>query len=142
LNESKFTNKESVSLDGIKEIFDAAYIECEFDKDGDLLCGDSGLKLWVSLLKEKSIITIFTFAKIKEDVAFEKMLDFANRMNRKFILARFTIVVGESEKLLYADYQMAYNFGLFNAALISTFNLFHRIVPSAIKEEDTDDIVE
>jgi len=130
--------EEEVNIKRIKTLFEAALVKCEIDEDGDLAIEEDGLKSFIMVDTEKKLLTYVSAWGFKEGTTELRKLQFANQLNDELIVVRFCI---PKPDVLYCDYQLSYENGLYAYQAISTYRLFVRVVRGGILTKDTDDII-
>ena len=136
----KYLEENDVTVEQLHDLFDAAYMDCDLDDDGDLrIATDAGPRVFVSLHEGSKLIRLVTLYRLREDVSEDEKLRLVNRMNDDIILVRFSVSNGET---LVADYYLPYTRGISAFQIVNTVRLMGRIVISALRQHDTDDYVE
>ena len=99
------------------------------------------IRTWVFPNKDR--IRLMAQYGFKPDAPLQQKLELANRINDDYIIIR-AIVTGKNRvnpKLLKLDYYLLLGSCLSKTNLASATRRFMSIVPQAVKEHDTDDIV-
>ena len=136
----KYLEEDEVSIERLQELFDAAYMDCGLDDDGDLrIATDAGPRVFVSLHEGAKMVRMMALYRLRDDVLEDEKFRLVNRMNDDMILVRFSVSDGE---MLVADYYLPYTRGVSAFQIINTVKLMGRIVVSALRQHDVDNYVE
>ena len=127
-----------VSLKKVQEIFDAAYLKTEIDKEGDLKIDDDGVKTFVRVDPARKLITFFTAWGFKASSPEVKKLQLLNTLNNEVIFVRFSM---PQPATLWCDYQFLYDGGMTPHTLISNYKQFVRVASSAVSSKDPDNLI-
>jgi hypothetical protein len=128
---------DTVSKEMLKSIFDRAFMETSYDSDGDLRIKD-GISCWV--MPEPDRIKLVSHFGFRPGSIRLKRLEFVNRLNQKFIMVRAS--VGDRNDILRFDHVISIRGGVTQIAVVQTAERFLSIIPPAVKDCDTEDIVE
>lgn len=133
--------EQDITTANLDEMFKRAFFKTSLDNDGDLVVHTDGPRVIVTINESNKLLKFMSIYGIKESAPLEAAHAFVNKMNDEIIFARFS--VPESRKdVLIADYYIPFEEGLPAFQLVSAMRLFARVVPSAIRACDDDDIVE
>lgn len=122
---------DTISVDLLKSVYDAAMMDTRVDEHGQLLVSD-GDNFWGYVLpfKETARIQLLTVYSIGEDPY--RLLDFVNDMNIQYIMTRATI---REKNLLYFDHDISVQGGVVPKTLVLTTKRFLSIPPQAVRGE-------
>ena len=70
-----------LNRDFLHTLYDAAYMDCEQDGDGDSVITESGLKCIATLPSHQDAIHLAILFPLKDDVSLKKKLECVNRIN-------------------------------------------------------------
>jgi hypothetical protein len=129
-----------VSMQRVFELFEAAYIECELDEDNDIkVVTDSGPRLFVSQDETNKLLRYLSFYRFRPDIDELAKLRFINALNDDVIFVRFSLGNGDT---LVADYYLPYGRGIVPFHIVNTAKLVGRVIITAIRQHDADDLLE
>ncbi len=131
-------DEDDVNVQKIKELFDAAFIKCEIDKDGDLLVVDEGMKIFLRIDKKRNLITFFSAWGLKSSVSELKKLQLVNKLNDDLIIVRFAM---KTPMTLWCDYQFLYDGGVTPFTIVNNYKVYVRVTKGAVASQDPDDII-
>ena len=136
---TKLISENDVSLEGLKQIFDNAFIENELQVDSLLVVPDSGLKIFLRLNEDLKLIRFAALFGLRKFADIEQKLAFVNRVNDKVVLVRFS--VSDDEMTLYTDFYLPYIQGVLPFHIVHVVRLMNRILEFALKEHDMEDLL-
>lgn len=132
-------SEDDLSLELMQFYFDAAFYTTDFDSDGDLLIkSDSGMKTFISIKEETSLITFFSIWSIKESIELYDKLKFANKINNELVYVKFSI---SSRGDLFCESHILFEGGVSPYTIIKNYKLFELVVKAAISTKDVDDYI-
>jgi len=131
-----------LSASTMKDIFDAAFIDCHLDSDGDLVV-DDGLKVFIKAEPQQKLLKIFALTAPSADRA--GLLEFCNRFNDRLIMARASVAdnrTSDGDCVLTFDHD---HFVLEDETiepkkLVWLVRRFTKIVRDGVAREDVDDL--
>ena len=127
---------ETLSKETLKSIFDAALLETSYDSDGDLRVRDD-LRCWVFPRDDRiRLAALFGF---KSQASRLQRLEFVNRLNSNWIIVRAT--VGERNDNLWFDHDIPLRGGVPPITIVQATKRFLSIIGPAVRDCDTDNIV-
>ena len=129
-----------VTPENIRNLFKRAFYSASLDADGDVRVETDGPSVYVSVRDNTKLLRYVTVYGVKETAPLELKLAFANKMNDDVILCRFTIPEHDCGAL-YVDYYLPYGEGIFAFQIVSALRWFARVVPSAIRDCDDNNLV-
>ncbi|MEZ5563536.1 MAG: YbjN domain-containing protein [Gammaproteobacteria bacterium] len=137
----KSFNHENASPEMIKDIFDGAAIDSEFDDDGDLyVTGGVDFPFWATLVPDHNLVQFKTHVRVKKEASDEDVLSLVNRANSRIMLPQFFMVSDEEGRVIQGVYYLAYEYGIDSRLVIKIARRF----PSAFKacgEIDEDNVI-
>ena len=119
---------ENLSKEALKEIFDNAFMETSFDKDGDLRVRD-GNSCFVFPREDR--IRLLSVWGFKPETPAQKRQEFVEQVNKEFIMVRAT--VGPKD-ILFFDYDISIRGGILKKMLVLTTKRFLSIARGAVQE--------
>jgi hypothetical protein len=129
-----------VSIEKLYELFDAAYMECELDEDGDLrVVTDSGPRVFLSLHEPNKLLRFMAFYKFRDEAGEYDKLLFVNTLNDDIVFIRFSL---NGMDTLIADYYLPYARGASPFHIINAAKLMGRVITSGIRQHDTNNLLE
>ena len=122
---------DNLSVDMLKAIFEAAYMDVSLDEDGDLLVKEA-CKVFVQPdLEHKNRIRMFTIFTFEDSSSKSDRLECVNRINREYVMVcAFTTDTGA----LVFRYDLVLAGGLPRKALVVAVKRFASIPHSAVQE--------
>jgi Putative bacterial sensory transduction regulator len=129
--------QENLSKPLVKSVYKAALMDVKLDEDGDVMVRDT-IRTWVFPNKDR--IRLMAQYGFKMDAPLQQKLKLANRINDDYIIIR-AIVTGKNQELLKLDYYLLVGSGMSKTNLVRATRRFMSIVPQAVKEHDTDDVM-
>jgi len=135
---SKPLSEKEVTQKRIRTILKAAYIDVEFDEDGDLRIEDGGLKTFIRVDTKRKLITYFSIWSMKKSVSDVKKYRFVNTLNDEVIFVRFTVL---RSTRLYCDHQLLYEGGIAPRTIVDNYRLFQKVTLGAVYAKDPEDII-
>lgn len=135
---SAMVSEVDVSIARIKAIFDAAFIECEISPDGILRVEIEDTRLLLHLHAERKFVQFVAFFGVRRYVDELDKLRLVNCLNDGFIILRWALT---DETTLMADYFLPYNGGVQPLHIVSVARTLSKLMPHALRECDTGDIV-
>lgn len=135
LSESEVTKENLVSL------FKRAFMSTSFDDDDDLVVQTDGPRVYVTIDEEKKLLKYMAIYGVNESSSLELKYALTNKMNDNFIFGRFSIPEQRPD-MLVADYYLPYEEGIPTFQIVSAVRLFAKVVQSAIRASDDNDLVE
>jgi len=136
-NRSAPLAEDDVTLHKIKSFFDAAFITADFDRDGDLMIVDRGVKSYVRLDTDRKAIRFFSIWRMKKSVPEIEKLRLVNSLNSELILVRFCM---PRPTVLWCDYRLLYEGGITPYAIVNSYRHFARVTRGAVVK-DTENII-
>jgi|YNPNPStandDraft_1061719.scaffolds.fasta_scaffold62473_3 hypothetical protein len=133
--------EDEVTISNLAQIFKRAFFKTSIDKDGDLIVDTDGQRVIVTLNQDNKLIQFITVYSIKESARLDLKHTFTNRMNEKIIFGRFAVPKTRPDRLI-ADYYLPFKEGIPAFQIVCALRLFARVVPSAIRACDENDLVE
>ena len=132
--------EEEVTMQRVFELFEAAYVECEIDEHNDIkVVTDSGPRLFVSQDETNKLLRYLSFYRFREGTGELEKLRFVNALNDDVIFVRFSLGNGDS---LVADYYLPYGRGVVPFHIVNTAKLVGRVIITALRQHDEDDLLE
>ncbi|MCK6622032.1 MAG: YbjN domain-containing protein [Calditrichaceae bacterium] len=122
---------ENLSVDLLKAIFDAAYMNFSVEEGKELKVKDS-CTVWVSPdLERKNRIRLYAIFAFKESSSQSDRLECVNRINNEYIMIRASVT---DKGLLFFEYDLMLDGGLTKKALVSAIKRFASIPHGAVEE--------
>lgn len=136
---SELVTPETVSLESLRDLFDAAMMDATLDEDNGSIRLKEDIMCRVSLHESKERIGLIAFYGIKEDAQRIDRLELVNRINDQFLMIRACI---EDDGDLCFDYTIVLKGGVTRKQIAHSARNFIKLVPKAVSECDEDGIVE
>ncbi|MBN2310795.1 MAG: YbjN domain-containing protein [Candidatus Hydrogenedentes bacterium] len=130
--------EEELTVERVKELFEAAFIKCEIDSDGDLKIEDGGLITFVRIEKEKTLLSFFSLWAMKEDAPELQKLQLINSFNDDLIIVRFSL---RNATTLWCDYQLSFQDGMMPNQIVQSYRLFFKVVVGAVGTRDPENLI-
>ena len=130
-----------VTTSNLAQIFKRAFFKTSLDDDGDLVVHSDGPRVIVTVNQDNKLIEFMSIYGVKESAPLDMKYAFTNRMNDDIILGRFSIPEQRPDMLI-ADYYLPFEEGIPAFQIVSVLRLFARVVSSAIRQCDKNDLVE
>ena len=132
------------ALDGtrLKAVFDAAFMDCHFDSDGDLIV-ENDLRIFVRATPEQKLLKLSALFGIKADRF--QILEFCNRFNREMIVCRVSFADrqdADGEWPVIFDYDLVVMPGetLEPKTIVMLVRRFSEIVRGGIRHTDEENL--
>lgn len=126
----------NLSKEGLKSLFDAAFMETSYDSDGDLRVKE-GLSCWVLPSEDRiKLLAAFGFAS---HATRAQRLELVNRINREYVIVRAS--VGDRNDSLLFDHDISIRGGVMPAMVVQSTKRFLSIILPSVQECDKDNIV-
>lgn len=132
---STMLSDREVDLEHIEELFKAAFLRAERDKDGDLVVRDDGVNTFVKVDAEKKMITFFSMWGLRKRFSETDKLRFANKLNDELILVRFVV---PRPNVLWCDYQFLFEGGITPFQLVNSYKRFVSVCRGAAQRDTAD----
>ena len=136
----RLLNFEDVTVEGLKDIFEAAAIGARIDDDGEVYA-NHGLEfpIWVLLDDEQKTITLRTYLSCREDAPVDELASYAQRLNDRFHTVQFSgKTYDDDDARLMGSYTIHGRFGILVPQLLLTMRRFSSIFIAAVRETDVD----
>jgi hypothetical protein len=128
---------DTVSVQSLKAIFDAAFMDTRLDEDGDLYVKEEvGCHLFLSKSRER-IHLVSMFRANDESSTAEKLI-FVNRFNDSVAVAR--AYMAENGGLRF-DYYIPVAGGISKPAVVKATKFFLSTIKYGIDEHDSEDVI-
>ncbi len=121
-----------LNRDFLHTLYDAAYMECEQDGDGDSVITESGLKCIATLPSHQDAIHLAILFPLKENAPLQEKLECVNRINDRYIITRATVT--KDATLLLCDYYIFLNGGVSRRAIVLGTKKFIEVTRQAAEE--------
>lgn len=126
---------DNLSKELLKSILDAAFIDAEYDEDGDIRAKGGDCRCWVLPNdKHKDRIRLMTFFAFKPHASRTERLDCANKINKEYVCIRASI---SDKGTLFFDYDILVEGGITAKAFVLTVKRFCSIPHTAVAEHGT-----
>ena len=89
-----------LNRDFLHTLYDAAYMDCEQDGDGDSVITESGLKCIATLPSHQDAIHLAVLFPLKDNVPLRKKLECVNLINDRYIITRAAVTKDASLLLM------------------------------------------
>ena len=124
----------------LQRFFKDAFLKAEIDEDDDVkVRTDAGITVWISIEAERKLLKYVATYGFKEDATEVDRLQLVNTLNDNVILVRFSV---PRDDVLMADYYLYYEEGIVPYQIVNTLRHFANITVKAIREYDTEDLIE
>jgi hypothetical protein len=124
----------------LQQFFKSAFMKAEVDDDGDIkVKTDAGITVWISIEAERKLLKYVATYGFKDDTTEEERLQLVNTLNDNVILVRFSV---PRDDVLMADYYLYFEEGVIPYQIVNTLRHFANITVKAIREYDTEDLIE
>jgi hypothetical protein len=120
-----FIPSSELSVEKINGMLIPAFIKSNIDDDGDIIIKKGSLTIALRLFNEDKTIRLFSLFSIKNDASTEdKENKLANKLNVQSRIIRFTIIRQEGSTILFADYNILYDSGIYFEDIIMSIDNF------------------
>lgn len=126
-----------VTTERLAAVFEAAFMNCTRNANGDLQIDDDAVKTIIELDTDRQCLAMFCLWGLKKNVPMEKKLVLVNELNRKLMLVKFQIVRPDT---MWCDYHLCYDGELNPVQLIRTIGMFGKVCRAAVSQNDPEDI--
>jgi len=127
---------ENLTVQALRDIFEAAMFDTHLDSDGDLVVTD-GYKIIVTPHGGR-FIRFLTMFRLDEEATRDSRLELANRINDSLILVRASV---NSDRILILDYYLPLmGGGTSRKGLVMSFRAFSGLIAD-IGQFDLNDII-
>lgn len=123
---------ESASMESIKSIFDAAFMQTSLDKDGDVVIQDQ-VKCYIFLNKAKDMVELTTQFSFTPGSSLEDRLRAVNRINTEYIIVRAAVAGAENQALRF-QWHIPLSGGITKKTLVLAVKRFCSIPRPAITD--------
>lgn len=130
--------EEDVTLEKIKNYFDAAFLKSEFYKDGGLKIDDSGFKSIVNIDREKKLISMYCSYTLKSSFSQTMKLELANNLNDHVVFVRYCI---PNPSTLWCEYQFLFDGGITPFTIVNNYRYFAKVVKNSVATRDPNNII-
>jgi hypothetical protein len=124
-----------VDVEHIEQLFKAAFLRAERDKDGDLVVREDGVNTFIRVDAEKKMITFFSMWGLRTRFSEADKLRFANKLNDELILVRFVV---PRPNVLWCDYQFLFEGGITPFQLVNSYKRFVGVCRGAAQRDTAD----
>lgn len=134
------SQKDKITIDTIKGFLDDAVMEYDIDDDGDIYVkSDLDINMWVSLVKNETILKIFTFLRCRdgEEVDAHSVLELVNRINHGYLPNTVSFSNGKIWSFCYVTLED----GISKKKFISLLRRCSSSFAGAVRSEDTNDMI-
>lgn len=121
---------ENLTNEFLKSVYEAAFMETKIDQHGHLLVKDASNWLYVFPSKDMARIQLLAAYGSKEGSNRTDLVEFANRVNREYIMIRTTI---QDNGQVFFDHDINVSGGITKKALVFTTKRFFNIPNQAIQ---------
>lgn len=123
---------EVVTRDFLFSLYDAAYMECSKDADGDTVIKEHGVKCVVELGPDNKWVRLAIGFPLDEEAPLESKLECANTVNDVYVIVRATIADGGYGILF--DYYIPLDGGVSRKTIVHSTRRFMEIARQAAME--------
>lgn len=125
-----FVDEGQITLDRLKQILDAAFIDSEIDSEGELFINDGlDFPVWIGLEPDRKSLNIYTCVGIRRSDA--DAVPVVNLLNQRLILAQFHV----KDRALWANYWMSIDTGLLSRQFVLNLRRFATIFQQATEAD-------
>ena len=125
-----------LNRDFLYTLYDAAYMECDQDGDGDSVITESGLKCIATLPNHQDAIHLVILFPLKDNVSLQEKLECVNRINDCYIITRAAVT--KNATLLLCDYYIFLNGGVSRKAIVLGTKKFIEVTREAAEKYASD----
>lgn len=137
---AEYVAESHVTPKKIRELFTRAFYGTHLDEDGDILVNAEPISVYVSINEDDKLLRYAAYYRIDGTAPLEAKHAFVNRMNDAVVFCRFSIPENDQDTLV-ADYYLPFGEHVNAFQIVSSFRLFARIVPNAIRDCDDSDLI-
>lgn len=136
---SEFVSPENVSLELIRDVYDAAMMEVTLDEEKRFIRIKEDVVARCTLSESKERIQLIAYYGIKDEAQRIDRLELVNRINEQYVLIRAGI---DDDGDLWFDYCLVLKGGVSKKHIVQATRVFLMLVPKAVSECDEDGIVD
>lgn len=119
-----------VCTDRLKQVLDAAFIDCEVEPEGDLYISDGlDFPIWISLDRDRKLINAYTCIGIRMPAGDQDFKQ-VNELNKKLIVVKFHVHDGA----LWGNTWFTYDSGISARQFVTSLRRFAKIFQQATNE--------
>lgn len=126
---------ETVTIDTLQELFEAAYLKVEKGEDGEL-CVVETYKIWVAPVGDGRRLHFYTLFSFSESATLLDKLEYVNLVNDKMALVR-AFMTSFTPSALCIDYYVPVDGGINKRAVVFALKSFGEAVRAALHLDST-----
>ena len=129
-----------VNVERLRNLFTDALLKAEIDKDGDVkVITELGTRVFVSVDDKRKLLKFLSMYRFRKGARDSDKLKLVNTLNDEVVFSRFSVL---GKDLLVSDYFLSYEAGILPFQIVNSLRWFSRVTVGAIREYDTDNLVE
>ncbi|MCZ2343182.1 MAG: YbjN domain-containing protein [Bacteroidales bacterium] len=136
--EMDWITPDTVSIEVIRDIYDAAYLDVILLEETQQLSIRDEIKARATLAQTNERLQLLAYYEIQPDATRADRLELANRINDRFVLIRAGV---DEEGDLWFDYTVLLKGGVTKKMIVQATRVFLMLVPRAVQECDEDNII-
>ena len=136
---AELVTPETVTIEMIRDIYEAAFMEATLDEEKKQIRIKEEVLARAFLSESKERLQIVAYYGVKEDAQRIDRLELVNRINEQYVLIRAGI---DDDGDLWFDYCVLLKGGITKKAIVQATRVFLMLVPKAVNECDEDGIVD
>ena len=131
-NPNGLIGKDNLTVEKLHEIFRAAYMKPEIQRDGELLVmGRSGWPYFIQVRENQGFISILHIFGFNDILSKNEKLEAANKLNKESVMVRFCM---PHDDFFIADYQLLTKEGVTPFQILNCFTWFDNVVSERLEE--------
>jgi hypothetical protein len=131
-----------VNKENIAELLKRAFIKASFDKDGDLVGQpDGGPRVLIQVESGAKLLKFTCYFGVKDTFSLAEKHAFVNKINDQIVMVRFSISERRPDALV-TEYFLPFEEGVSAYQVVNVLRMFGRIVTTAIRQYDENNMVD
>lgn len=137
-NSARLIAEEHVSLASIEQVLEQAFIKCEITADEVIRVREDGPLIVISINLANQLLRFCAYYGLRKYADVADKWELANKINDGYVLVRASV---DDETTLGIDAYLPFKGGVLPLHIVTMLRLMGRIIPSALRECDSDDIL-
>ena len=125
--------EEDVSIERLREVFDAAFLKTEITSSGNLKIYDDRDFAYISLPEDMDLIRFSVTYGFKDGTSLEDKLALTNRVNNEVVVTRWSVT--DAGKL-DTDYYLSYENGVLGYQVVRSYKRFLSCGMSGLRKDE------
>lgn len=134
----ELVSPDSVTLEQIRDVYDAALLDVELDEENGFVLIDDEIVARAKLSDSKERLQLIACYRVREDAPRVDRLELVNRINDQYVIVR--AAMSEDDEL-WVDYAIILKGGTTPKQIAHATRMFLKVAEMAVKDCDEDGIV-